>query len=192
MIVLCGSVATVISGLTQLARFEMSGEQGKLDYRDLGWSTILINLTGVSVLLATVLIFFITFVFKRRQAHDLPVLFKIILLVAQFVEIVLILVVAEFIFQLVTPHVNKVINGELFANGTSLTHLFNNATQSINSLLDKASQHISNLANSSSSNSTLSNGTNILEEARGINETATSISSIILGSNNNNQSLQTT
>lgn len=141
MIVLCASVATVISGLTQLARFQLTGVDGKNDYRDLGWSTILINLTAVSVILATILIFIITFIFKRRQAHDLPVLFKIILLIAQFVEVVLILVVAEFIFQLVTPHVNKVINGEFIGN-TTLTHIFNNATQSINTFISSATQQI--------------------------------------------------
>lgn len=146
-----------------------------LDYRDFGWSTILINLTGVSVIIATILIFFITFIFKRRQAHDLPVLYKIILLVAQFVEVVLILVVAEFIFQLVTPHVNKAINGQIFANGTtSLTHLFNNATQTISSFIDKASQHISTL--SGTANATIT----AIEKA---NDT---LNSIILGSTVNN------
>lgn len=174
MIVLCASVAAVISGLTQLARFQLTGKDGRPDYREVASaSTLLINLTGVSVLLATVLIFFITFIFKRRQAHDLPVLFKIILLVAQFVEIVLILVVAEFIFQLVTPHVNKVINGELL-NNTTLTHIFNNATQSINSFISSATQHISNLA---SSNTTQESG----DVANTTTDTA---SSIILGSTN--------
>lgn len=173
MIVLCASLSTVISGLTQLARYQLGGENGKPDYKDFGWATILVNLSGVSVIVASVLIFFITFIFKRRQAHDLPVLFKIILLVAQFVEMVLILVVAEFIFQLVTPHVNRAINGDLFSNGTTLTHIFNNATQSINSFLDKASQHISNL--SGATNAT----TNALDRA---NDT---LNSIILGSTSN-------
>jgi hypothetical protein len=145
MIVLCASVSTVISGLSQLARFQLNGESAsRPDYRDLGLATILINLTGVSVIVATILIFFITFIFKRRQAYDLPVLFKIILLVAQFVEVVLILVVAEFIFQLVTPHVNKVINGDFLGN-TTLTHMLNNATQSINSLISTAGEHLSSL-----------------------------------------------
>lgn len=142
MIVLCASVATVISGLSQLARFQLSGQDGKANYSELGAASILINLSGVSVILSAVLIFFITFIFKRRQAHDLPVLFKIILLVSQFVEFVLILVVAEFIFQLVTPHVNQVIN-EQFMGNTTLTHIFNNATSSINSFLASAGQHFS-------------------------------------------------
>lgn len=178
MIVLCSSVATVISGLTQIARFQLTGQAGKPDYRDVGsLSTLLINMTGVSVLAATILIFFITFIFKRRQAHDLPILFKIILLVAQFVEIVLILVVAEFIFQVVTPHVNKVINGELL-NNTTLTHMFNNATQSINSLIVSATQHISNLANlDSASPESADNST-------GPTNISTTVSSIILGSTN--------
>lgn len=136
MIVLCASVASVISGLSQLARFQLSGKD---NYPDITLPSILINLTAVSVIASTILIFFITFIFKRRQAHDLPVLFKIILLVTQFVELVLILVVAEFIFQVVTPHVNKVINGQLLSNST-LTHLFNNATQSINTLISSATQ----------------------------------------------------
>lgn len=142
MIVLCSSVATVISGLSQLARFQLNGQEGKPNYNELSWATILINLTGVSVILSSVLIFFITFIFKRRQAHDLPVLFKIILLVSQFVEFVLILVVAEFIFQLVTPHVNRVIN-EQFIGNTTLTHIFNNATNSINTFFVSAGQHFS-------------------------------------------------
>lgn len=142
MIVLCSSVSTVISGLSQLARFELNGLDGKDNYRDLGISTILINLTAVSVIASTILIFFITFIFKRRQAYDLPVLFKIILLVTQFVEIVLIFVVAEFIFQVVTPHVNKVINGQFLGN-TTLTHIFNNATQSINTFISSATQQFS-------------------------------------------------
>lgn len=150
MIVLCSSVATVISGLSQLARFHMSGADGRPDYREFTMSTILINLTGVSVILSTILVFFITFVFKRRQAHDLPVLFKIILLVAQFVEVVLILVVAEFIFQLVTPHVNKVINGEFIGN-TTLTHIFNNATQSIHTFISSATQQITDSLGSANS-----------------------------------------
>lgn len=141
MIVLCASVAAVISGLSQLARFQLNGQDGKPDYRDLGLSAVLINLTAISVIASTILIFFITFIFKRRQAHDLPVLFKIILLVTQFVEVVLILVVAEFIFQLVTPHVNKVINGQFLGN-TTLTHIINNATQSINSFISSASQQL--------------------------------------------------
>lgn len=141
MIVLCSSVSAVISGLSQLARFQLNGLDGKDNYRDLTLPSILINLTAVSVLAATILIFFITFIFKRRQAHDLPVLFKIILLVTQFVELVLILVVAEFIFQVVTPHVNKVINGEFLGN-TTLTHIFNNATQSINTFISSATQQI--------------------------------------------------
>lgn len=168
MIVLCASVASVISGLSQLARFQLNGEASRADYRELGMSTILINLTGVSVLLASILIFFITFIFKRRQAYDLPVLFKIILLVAQFVEVVLILVVAEFIFQLVTPHVNKVINGQLLSNST-LAHMFNNATNSINSFITTAGQHITNLTGGGAS----ANDTD-----------AASNNSIILGSTN--------
>lgn len=170
MVVLCASVATVISGLTQLARFQLDGRDSRPDYRDLGWPGVLVNLSGVSVLLATVLIFFITFVFKRRQAHDLPVLFKIILLVAQFVQVLLILVVAEFVFQLLTPHVNRALKGELFANGTTLTHLFNNATQSIGTLLDKASQHIASFGSAANATSEM------LDKA---NET---LNSIVLGS----------
>lgn len=142
MIVLCASVAAVVSGLSQLARFQLNGQDGKSDYRDLNLSAVLINLTAISVIASTILIFFITFIFKRRQAHDLPVLFKIILLVTQFVEVVLILVVAEFIFQLVTPHVNKVINGQFLGN-TSLTHIINNATQSINTFISSATQQFS-------------------------------------------------
>ena len=185
MIVLCASVAAVISGLSQLARFQLTGANdasGRPDYRDLGLPAILINLTAVSVLLATILIFFITFVFKRRQAYDLPVLFKIILLVAQFVEVVLILVVAEFIFQLVTPHVNKVINGEFLGNAT-LTHMLNNATQSINSLISTASQHISNLANGGAPTT---NGTGSPLDATAA--ASTTGSSIILGSSLSNLS----
>lgn len=144
MIVLCSSVATVISGLSQLSRFELDGQSGRQDYRELSLSTILVNMTAVCVILATILIFFITFIFKRRQAYDLPVLFKIILLVAQFVEVVLILVVAEFIFQLVTPHVNKVINSQFIGNAT-LTHIFNNATQSIHTFISSATQQLSGL-----------------------------------------------
>lgn len=141
MTVLCASVATVISGLSQLARFQLNGLDGKNDYRELTWSSILINMTAVSVVLSTILIFLITFIFKRRQAHDLPVLFKIILLVAQFVEVVLILVVAEFIFQVVTPHVNKVINSQFIGN-TTLTHIFNNASESINTFITSTKEQL--------------------------------------------------
>lgn len=141
MVVLCSSVATVISGVTQLARFELNGLDARPDYRELTLASVLVNLTPVFVILSVVLIFFITFIFKRRQAHDLPVLFKIILLVAQFVEVVLILVVAEFIFQLVTPHVNKVINGQILGN-TTLTHIFNNATHSIHTFISSATQQL--------------------------------------------------
>lgn len=170
--VLCGSVAAAISGLTQLARFQLTGQDGKPDYRELASaSTLLVNLSGLSALLATVLIFFITFIFKRRQAHDLPVLFKIVLLVAQFVEVVLILAVAEFVLQLVTPHVNRVINGQLL-NNTSLTHILNNATQSINSFIATATQHIGSLTGQ---------GNSTTEAA---NATSTTASSIILGSSN--------
>ena len=151
MIVLCGSVATVISGLSQLARFHLNGADNKPDYRDFSISSLLVNLTAVCVIISTILIFFVTFIFKRRQAHDLPVLFKVILLVVQFVEVVLILVVAEFIFQLVTPHVNKVINGQFMGN-TTLTHIFNNATQSINTFITSATQQISDAVSSSNSN----------------------------------------
>lgn len=164
MIVLCASVASVMSGLTQLARFELNGLEGKPDYRDLTWSSVLINLTGVSVLASTVLIFFITFVFKRRQAHDLPVLFKLILFFTQVVEIVLILVVAEFVFQVVTPHVNKVITGQFIGN-TTLTHIFNNATQSINTFISNAKQQISGAVSDTSATN------------------ATTASPIVLGSN---------
>lgn len=160
MIVLCASVASVISGLSQLARFQLNGLDGKDNYRDITFPSILINLTAVSVIASTILIFFITFIFKRRQAHDLPVLFKIILLVTQFVELVLILVVAEFIFQVVTPHVNKVINGQFLGN-TTLTHIFNNASQSINTFISSAKQQITGsgattLAPTDSANSTSS------------------------------------
>lgn len=152
MIVLCGSVSTVISGLSQLARFQLNGLDGKDNYKDMTIPGILINLTAVCVMGATILIFFITFYYKRRQAHDLPVLFKIILLVTQFVELILILVVAEFIFQLVTPHVNKVMNGQYLTIGnTTITHIFNNATQSINTLISQATQHISNAVSSAGS-----------------------------------------
>lgn len=151
MIVLCSSVATVISGLSQLARFHLNGSDGKPDYRDFGIQTLIVNVTAVCVIISTILIFLITFIFKRRQAHDLPVLFKVILLVAQFVEVVLILVVAEFIFQVVTPHVNKVINGQFMGN-TTLTHIFNNATQSINTFIVSATQQISDAVSSSSAN----------------------------------------
>lgn len=168
MIVLCASVATVISGLSQLARFQLNGLDGKDNYRDLTISSILINLTGVSVIASTILIFFITFIFKRRQAHDLPVLFKIILLVTQFVELVLILVVAEFIFQVVTPHVNKVINGQFLGN-TTLTHIFNNATQSINTFISSATQQFG--------------GGGGVTTATPISAGDQSTSSIILGSN---------
>lgn len=150
MIVLCSSVSSVISGLSQLARFQLNGLDGKDSYRDLTLPSILINLTAVSVIASTILIFFITFIFKRRQAHDLPVLFKIILLVTQFVELVLILVVAEFIFQVVTPHVNKVINGQFLGN-TTLTHIFNNATQSINTFISSATQQFAGSSNTTSS-----------------------------------------
>lgn len=154
MIVLCASVATVISGLSQLARFQLNGSNGNDNYQDLTIPGILINLTAVCVLAATILIFFITFIFKRRQAHDLPVLFKIILLVTQFIELVLILVVAEFIFQLVTPHVNKVISGQ-FLNNTTMTHFFNNATKSINSFISQATQQLTGQGNSAPSTSTI-------------------------------------
>lgn len=175
MIVLCSSVSTVISGLSQLARFQLNGLDGRDNYRDLTIPSILINLTAVSVIAATILIFFITFIFKRRQAHDLPVLFKIILLVTQFVEMVLILVVAEFIFQVVTPHVNKVINGQFLGN-TTLTHIFNNATQSINTFISSATQQFtgSNSAVGSSNTVSVSNTTQAPEQAN---------SSIILGLN---------
>jgi len=147
MLVLCASMSAVISGLSQLARFQLNGLDGRLDYRDLPTSALLVNLSAVCVLASSVLIFFITFIFKRRQAHDLPVLFKIILLVTQFVEIVLILVVAEFIFQLVTPHVNRVINSQFIGN-TTLTHIFNNATQTINTFISTATQQLGGAANS--------------------------------------------
>ena len=146
----------------------MDGANGKADYRDLSMSTILINLTGVSVIISMILIFFITFIFKRRQAHDLPVLFKIILLVAQFVEVVLILVVAEFIFQLVTPHVNKVINSQFLGNHT-LTHIFNNATQTVNNFITSATQQIASLGQGSNSSTVQADAAN---------------STILLGSSN--------
>lgn len=175
MIVLCASVSTVISGLSQLARFQLNGQDDRNDYRDLGLSSILINLTAVSVIIATILIFFITFIFKRRQAHDLPVLFKIILLVAQFVEVVLILVVAEFIFQIVTPHVNKVINGQFIGN-TTLTHIFNNATQSINTFISSATQQITG------------GGTGANSSTQPAPDQVSNSSSIILGTNTNTTS----
>lgn len=155
---LCLTVSTVISGLTQLARFELNGANGKDNYHDFKLPTILINLTGVSVILAMIVILIITFMFKRRQAHDLPVLFKIILLITQFVEIVLILVVAEYIFQVVTPHVNKVMSGELLANST-ITHFFNNATQSINTFIANAKDQLSLGGSSSTTTPTGTNDT---------------------------------
>lgn len=161
MIVLCASVSSVISGLSQLARFQMNGLDGKDNYRDITLPAILINLTAVSVIASTILIFFITFIFKRRQAHDLPVLFKIILLVTQFVELVLILVVAEFIFQVVTPHVNKVINGQFLGN-TTLTHIFNNATQSINTFISSATQQFAGSGSTTVSPTSENSSTSIL------------------------------
>lgn len=171
IIVLCVSIAAVISGLSQLARFELNGQDGKDNYRDLGTSSLLINLSAVSVIAATILIFFITYTFKRRQAHDLPVLFKIILLVTQFVEFVLILVVAEFIFQLVTPHVHKAINSSFIGN-TSLTHIINNATDSIHQIYQTAKKQFTS---DSSSNFT----TESSEPS-----SSSSTASILLGSSN--------
>lgn len=169
IIVLCVSISAVISGLSQLARFELTGLDGKENYRDLGVASILINLSAVSVIAATILIFFITYTFKRRQAHDLPILFKIILLVTQFIEFILILVVAEFIFQLVTPHVHKAINSSFIGN-TTLTHILSNATDSINQLIQTAKkQFVSESSNSTTQMPDLS---------------SSSTSSIILGSSN--------
>lgn len=178
MVVLCSAVATVISGLSQLARFELTGADGKADYRELDMPGALVNMTAVCVLLATVLLFFITFIFKRRQAHDLPVLFKVILLVVQFVEVVLILVVAEFIFQLVTPHVNRAINSEFIGNHT-LTHIFNNATQSVQNFISAASQHLGGATSSADPNATTTTTTSPTTTAAAAVTEANS--SIILG-----------
>lgn len=142
IIVLSLTLATVISGLNQLARFELSGLNNKESYQDLGWPTVIINLTAISAIAGLIMTFAIIFMFKRRQAHDLPVLFKLVLLVVQFAEIVLIFVVAEYIFQVVTPHVNKVMSGEIFEN-TSIKHFYGNATQSLNRFIDSAKDQLS-------------------------------------------------
>lgn len=75
--------------------------------------------------------------FKRRQAYDLPVIFKIILNVTQFVELILVLVVAESVVQVVTPHVNRIMTNDLFTNST-MTHFFNNATSTITNFISSA------------------------------------------------------
>lgn len=184
IIVLSVSIAAVISGLSQLARFELNGQDGKDTYKDLNTSSLLINLSAISVIAATILIFFITYTFKRRQAHDLPVLFKIILLVTQFIEFVLILVVAEFIFQLVTPHVHKAINSSFIGN-TTITHIINNATDSINNFIQSAKKQLIGSSSSSiTSNDSIINNLTATSSIQGPESTSSTGSSIILGSSN--------
>lgn len=163
MLVLCVSVAAVVSGLTQLARFELDGQEGRELYKQMGPGGILINTTAVSVIAATILIFTITFTFKRRQAHDMPVLFKSILLVTQFVELILMLVIAEFILQLVTPHINRAINSNFIGN-TSLSHIFGNATDSMNQLINTAKRQFSSSDNMTTTTTlTSANGNGMLD-----------------------------
>lgn len=155
MSVLCISVAAIVSAITQLARFELDGQDGRELYKQMGAGAILINTTVLSVIAATILIITINFTFKRRQAHDMPVLFKSILLVTQFVEFILILAIAEFILQLITPHINRAINSNFIGN-TSLSHIFGNATDSMNQLIVTAKRQFSS---SDANTSTVSGGT---------------------------------